>query len=273
MTYSYKLLSWIDENNLWDYGLSLNPKGIDYLEKNKHRINWANLSMNKSAIHILRNNKHKIVYEYLILNENNEAIKLVQEKFHLKKNQHIYLLNKNNCQAAVDYLLEHPSEINWYLFMSNFYSADYILLNQFTLIYTHTWIWEAISGNSNPKLLPLMKENESKLNWTKLSRNPLLFEFLKTGSYKKFDKINWSQLCLNPDKRAIELLKLNQDKIDWSNLSSNENAISLLKKNQDKINWKRLSANSNAISILKKNQDKIHWTEFSKNPAIFKFKK
>jgi hypothetical protein len=39
-------------------------------------------------------------------------------------------------------------------------------------------------------------------------------------------------------------------------LSKNPNAIELLKKNQDKINWNFLSLNPNAIEILKKNKIK-----------------
>jgi hypothetical protein len=38
-------------------------------------------------------------------------------------------------------------------------------------------------------------------------------------------------------------------------LCLNENAIELLKENQDKINWDYLSFNPNAIKLLKENQD------------------
>ena len=51
----------------------------------------------------------------------------------------------------------------------------------------------------------------------------------------------------------------------------NPNAIEILKKNQDKINWYSLSANSNAIELLKENQDKINWHMLSENPSIFTY--
>jgi hypothetical protein len=41
--------------------------------------------------------------------------------------------------------------------------------------------------------------------------------------------------------------------------------------NQDKINWTNLSLNSNAIHLLEMNQDKIDWYNLSTNPNIFEF--
>jgi hypothetical protein len=61
------------------------------------------------------------------------------------------------------------------------------------------------------------------------------------------------------------------DKIDWEELSYNKNAINLLKANQDKIDWIVFSKNSNPnmIDIVKENLDKIEWDNFSENPLIF----
>ena len=76
---------------------------------------------------------------------------------------------------------------------------------------------------------------------------------------------------LSSNPNAIELLKENQDKINWRELSLNPNAIELLKENQDKINWSELSSNPNAIELLKENQDKINWYFLSINPNIFTY--
>ncbi len=76
---------------------------------------------------------------------------------------------------------------------------------------------------------------------------------------------------LSSNINAIELLKKNQDKIDWRMISFNENAIEILKENKDKINWVVLSANPNGIELLKENQDKIYWCQFSINPLIFTY--
>jgi hypothetical protein len=43
---------------------------------------------------------------------------------------------------------------------------------------------------------------------------------------------------------AIDIMKKNMDKVDWSNMSHNPEAIHILEKNQDKINWDSLSYNS-----------------------------
>ena len=80
---------------------------------------------------------------------------------------------------------------------------------------------------------------------------------------KNDDKIDWSSLSSNP--YAIFILEENQDKLNWEKLSLNTEAMSILEENQDKINWPRLSINPNAISILQKNQDKIDWNWLSSN--------
>ena len=66
-------------------------------------------------------------------------------------------------------------------------------------------------------------------------------------------------------------MEKNQDKINWDNLSNNQNAISLLKKNKNKINWSCLSLNKNAIELLEKNKDKLYWSYFSQNSNIFTY--
>ena len=40
---------------------------------------------------------------------------------------------------------------------------------------------------------------------------------------------------------------------------------------QDKIDWIQLSSNPSALTLLEHNQDKIVWTQLSENPAIFEY--
>lgn len=49
---------------------------------------------------------------------------------------------------------------------------------------------------------------------------------------------------------------IDENKLNWSTLSSNENAIHLLEANPDKINWNWLSYNSNAVHLFKENKNK-----------------
>jgi hypothetical protein len=55
-------------------------------------------------------------------------------------------------------------------------------------------------------------------------------------------------------------------KVNWANLSGNQNAIHLLEQHLDKVDWFWLSGNPNAIHILEKNLDKVDWFELSRNP-------
>ena len=85
------------------------------------------------------------------------------------------------------------------------------------------------------------------------------------------EKIDWFFLSRNPN--AIHLLEQNPDKIYWDWISENPNAIHILeqKQNQYKINWKWISCNPNAIHFLEQNQEKIDWYSISENPAIFTY--
>jgi len=102
-----------------------------------------------------------------------------------------------------------------------------------------------------------------KLDWNFLSRNPNAIDLLKENQ----DEINWDALSANPSQGAIELLKENLYEINWAKLSLNTNAIELLKENKTKIDWNRLSANPAAIELLEANTDKIDWLYLSSNPA------
>ena len=65
---------------------------------------------------------------------------------------------------------------------------------------------------------------------------------------------------------------IDEEKIDWYNLSLNSNAIDLLLKNRDKINWNNFSLNPNGVDILLENFDKIDLRKFAQNdnlPEVF----
>ena len=78
------------------------------------------------------------------------------------------------------------------------------------------------------------------------------------------DKLDWSNLSSN--LHAIQLLEKNPEKINWSILSDNSNAMHLLEKNLDKVYWFMLSRNPEAIDLLKKYPDKIIWRQLERNP-------
>jgi hypothetical protein len=81
------------------------------------------------------------------------------------------------------------------------------------------------------------------------------------------DKLDYIELSEN--QNAIDFLEKNKNYIYWYYLSGNPNAIHILEANPDKIDWIILSRNPNAIHLLKDNQDKINWCFLSSNPSIF----
>jgi len=60
---AYKLLEWINPDNIEWWYLSSNPEAIDLLEANQDKIDWRELSMNPVAIHLLEANQDKIDWD------------------------------------------------------------------------------------------------------------------------------------------------------------------------------------------------------------------
>ena len=114
------------------------------------------------------------------------------------------------------------------------------------------------------------KHIKSLKTLNKFNKNLLTYYYNNDIEFFKnnLDKINWYDLSSN--ENAIEILKNNLNKINWDNLSSNKNAIEILKDNLDKICWNKLSYNKNAIELLIENIDKIDWNYITYNPNIFK---
>jgi hypothetical protein len=98
--------------------------------------------------------------------------------------------------------------------------------------------WDYLSKNKNPEIIELLRERIEYEN--SLSEK----EYYSLG----INKIDWKYLSLNSkNKSVIELLKEYPEKIDWRNLSINDNAIELLSANPEKISWK---LNSYSVMII-----------------------
>ena len=264
----YVLLDWIDKDKLDWRNLCENPNAIDLLEleENYDKINWHHISLNPNAIDLLKKNYDKI--NWRIVSANPNAIKLLKEKIELEE-KGIY--DRSDEYNAID--------------------------------------GDILSTNTNPNVIKLLKKYPNKINWKYFSENPNAIDMLKirieyennlsSKDYSSLDvtqKINWNYLSDNKNANAIDLLKENQDKINWKMLCSNPIAIKMIKEriayeetldssdsSEDKlIHWNFLSLNSNAIDLLTKkaknektltvkqiyrleNKDKIDWYELSKN--------
>lgn len=75
--------------------------------------------------------------------------------------------------------------------------------------------------------------------------------------------LDFSELSANP--KAAVYLEQNPDKINWSNFCINTHplAIQMIERNLDKVDWRRLSGNPAAIQLLEANPDKIIWSSLS----------
>jgi hypothetical protein len=101
----------------------------------------------------------------------------------------------------------------------------------------------------------------------KFLENNFVLEDLEYSDYFEF----WENLSLN--SKAIKILKANQDKIAWHNIShtSSPEGIAILRENYYKINWGAIAHNPlpEAMALLKKNLSKIdiNWEGLSQNPS------
>ncbi len=113
----------------------------------------------------------------------------------------------------------------------------------------------------NIKVIDKIIENLSKDDWKKLSSNFNAFYILQNN----LDKVDWEEITKNQELSDKLLKSLNEE--DWKKLSSNPKAVYILKQNLDKIDWDELYKNPNAIIILENILTKINWKEYYK-PVI-----
>lgn len=101
---------------------------------------------------------------------------------------------------------------------------------------------------------------------TKTLSNDFMLRMADEGAWKNLSsKLSWTET----------LLEKYQDKIDWSELSSNSNilwTIPMLQKYNNRINWDKLSScadervlTENCVEMFK---DKWNWSELSSNSSI-----
>jgi hypothetical protein len=233
-----------------------------------HRINWSFFSLNPSAIDYLSlpQNKKRIDYSQLSENTNSKALELIKAE-----------------------LMRNPynPEIDWYALSSNPDAIDILDANRDKIE------WGDFSGNTNPKAIQIIKENQidiethgymrdANIYWHTMSRNTSTeaIDFLTLP--ENYNKIDWSIFSANTNPKAIALLtkkeseeydlddaafnrlKTNQ-KISWENLSENPKAISLLK-NKWEDEKVLMRSDIKQYNILKKKEYIIHWNLLSKNP-------
>lgn len=189
-TNGYELRSWVAKDKLIFKELIKNPNAVNYLEQNFNlnvdlKSDWEFLVKNPNAIELI---KKKILYE------KNPKLRIKEKIYYM------YLsLNPNALDLIVERLEEERANPKKFEDLLPFYKFSWCLL----------------SSNPHPDAIKLLGEKI-------LEEERLIKE-----DKKKFDdlffyyKISWENLSSNPN--AIELLKANKEKIEWSYFIRNKN--------------------------------------------------
>jgi hypothetical protein len=254
--FKYKLEDGIPENKLDDDALCENPNALYYLiSKGKH-IDYFRLSSNPNpiAIKLLEeeikvNPDVHINWDILSTNKNPEAIKLLKAN---RDKINWNLLSANTNPKAIEILVEeyknNPNsyKLEWTALCGNPKAIEILVEEYKNNPNSHNLVWNALCGNSNPEVIKLL-ETEIKIfprhidinalasNETeeamKFLENNFVLEDLEYSDYFEF----WEKLSLN--SKAIEILKKNEDKIAWHNMShtSSPEGIAFLRNNYYKI--------------------------------------
>lgn len=281
----YDLYEWVPADKLDNFSLSTNYNAINYLKKNKTRINYRGLSANTNpkAIELLR-------------------AQIEKEEMRDKSKGSQGSQGSQGSRGSVD-------RIDWTALSKNPNAMKLLkaqILKEKNPGVTKRINWEAFCCNPHPETISILKEKmkEDKTNmelyrpelyihWSSLSRNTSNEAIAFLSLKKNRDNIDWWVLSGNTNPEAIKLLKAfifenpenpnlaeaitdNFPRVDWYSICRNENAMDIIKvvKTQaDLMKWGAFMSNTNleAIKIIedkiKEDPSKIFWAELSRNPS------
>ena len=291
----YDLYEWVPADKLDNFSLSTNYKAINYLKKNRIRINYRGLSANTNpkAIELLRAQIEK---------EDEEDMREMREKSRSSRSSRGSRGSQGSrgSRGSID-------RIDWTALSKNPNAIKLLkaqILKEKTPGVTKRINWVAFCCNPHPETIGILKKKmkedmanielyrpELYIHWSSLSRNTSneAIAFLK----KNRDNIDWWVLSGNTNPEAIKLLKAfifenpenpniaaaNEDnllRVDWYSICRNENAmdiIKVVKTDADLMKWGAFMSNTNleAIKIIdqkiKEDPSKIFWAELSRNPS------
>ena len=111
---SYKLLSWLNIKNLYEYSLCYNPCAIEWIEKNINKTSWFELSENPNAIHLLEKNLDKV--DWMILSNNPNAIPILEKNIEMIN---WCMLSQNSNPKVISLIEKHKNNlVNYYVYLS-----------------------------------------------------------------------------------------------------------------------------------------------------------
>ena len=301
----YKLLPWVQKNQLWLPSLLDNPNAADYLkdeygiaddtplvdqktiqllERQCGKAYWHDLSKRSWAIDILEKNQDKI--NWIAIMYNPAAFHLIetnQDKIkwsHLFYNTNIGAFSqiiKNNTSAILkdgigstinDYtlaLVRQYPQLIDWQYLCAEPKAIDIILANPTRIN-----WYALSCNS--AATDLLQNNVDKIHWERAASNPNIIHLIEQYIDRDFDWIEYTHRIYNharynlTQEQKIEHGKKQEQRF-WCIISMRSHAIKFIEQNLDKIDWTHLSSNTAATHLFEANLSKIHRGGLSSNPA------
>lgn len=230
----------------------------------------ALISRNPNAIDFLKEHPDMISVNDLMLNPNPAVFELIREYARRPFDHMFRRLSMHKSLAAMEFLQEPQHE--------------------------HLQDWDLLS--MNPFAMPLIEQNEGKVNRLRIFANPAAEEFVKRNQWpfcseqwvylafnrskwamewieKDLDKISLTDVffkvwdCLSANPYAVHLLERYPENIDTHNLCLNYNAIHLIEasiiSDEDFCDWNRVTWNKSAIHLLRANPDKVAWLVIGQN--------
>lgn len=278
-----------DDSNFTLKALCRNKSSFPYIKNRIKKwlpVHFKWISSYCDDIDFLRKNKNKIDYSQLSKNPNVNYITDLME-------EHIDELDWDELSknpSAYKILSKYPEFINWWYLCQN---TSMEVMNMLETLYMDRVQWLPLSAN--PSAIGILKKNLSKVDKPALNINTKAIEILK--EYPEL--IDYKSLCSNQSKEAMEIIEKNikRDDISYELLSANKYAIPLLMKNPDKIDWYMAIDNEeigqlltafrdntdrdkiimryvikypSIIPLLKENSYNISLVKLAENPAIFK---
>jgi hypothetical protein len=202
--------------------ISSHCQDIDFLRKNKDKINYEELSKNP-CVH----------YLYDLLEEHIDELNWSE-------------LSKN--PNAVPFLKKHKKYIDWWYASQNT-SLEMIDFLEENIKFIK---WSPLSAN--PNAIKILQKYTNMVDIYMLNINPNAIELLK-----KKELIDLKSLCNNHSKEAMEIIEsnINNPLISFEILSTNPYATDILIKNPEKIDWFMAIENENIGELFKAFPEKI----------------
>ena len=254
--------------NLWNFSLN-NP--AESIIVNFEALNKL-INIQQNVFFDFRNKYNEIDYEHVVRYINDNIYKINWTAISAIEDEYI-----------INYLIQNPQHIDWITFSyNNNLNAVSFMLKE-TNIKNINWTW--FSMNTNNDAIKFLSVNLKYINWHTICYNinsnalEIIISKLKSSSFNK-DLLAWDILSLNPAAIDIFLTKKYSNKINWKYISANPNAFDILRNNQDKIDWKMICKNHNPyiLNLLKiiptsVIRDELDWKNLAINPAIFTISK